>query len=293
METRNANLQPQPRVWFITGCSSGFGRVLAEAALAHGDRVIATARRLDQIADLSQRYNERCYVLPLDVTLPRQVHNAVEEGVAVFGQIDVLVNNAGYGLLGAVEEVEEDEIRREFETNVFGLLSVTRAVLPHMREQRRGTILNLSSVGGFSGFAGWGIYSASKFAVEGLSEALAQEVAPLGIHVTIVEPGYFRTNFGGSSMNATAREIPDYAPTSGQTRAYMAQISGHQPGDPARAAQAIIAVVESGHPPLRLVLGADALQRVRAKLASVTQELDAWEQTTINTAFEQEAPSPG
>ena len=293
MTTQESTTQSPRHVWFITGCSTGLGRALAEAVLAHGDRVIATARHQDQLQDLVTQYPADAHTISLDVTKADQVQAAVAEAIAAYGQIDILVNNAGFGLLGAIEEVEDQEVRREFDTNVFGLLAVTRAVLPHMRQRRRGHILNISSVGGFSGYAGWGIYSASKFAVEGLSEALAQEVAPLGMHVTIVEPGYFRTNFGGSSMVQTGHEISDYAPTSGRTRAYMSQISGHQPGDPARGAQAMIAAVESDQPPLHLVLGADALQRIRGKLAAVAQDVDAWESTTVNTAFASDTAPAG
>jgi NAD(P)-dependent dehydrogenase (short-subunit alcohol dehydrogenase family) len=283
----NENLsRATPRVWFVTGSSTGFGRGLAEAILVRGDRLVATARRPETLQDLSSRYPDRLVTLPLDTTSYEQSREAVARAIERFGRIDVLVNNAGYALVGAVEESEDEEVRRQFETNVFGTLNVTRAVLPCMRRQRRGHILMFSSVGGFTGSMGFGIYNASKFAIEGFSEALAQEVAPLGIHVTIVEPGYFRTDFGGRSLAVTQHEIEDYAQTSGRTRERMAQVSGRHPGDPALGAQAMIKVIDALNPPLRLVLGADALIRMRGKLASVARELDTWERTTIETAFE-------
>jgi NAD(P)-dependent dehydrogenase (short-subunit alcohol dehydrogenase family) len=244
------------RVWFITGSSTGFGRVLSEAVLSCGERLVATARRPEQLQKLVQQYPSQTVALPLDMTNQEQAQEAVAQAIQTFGRIDVLVNNAGYGLVGAVEEADDAEVRKQFETNVFGTLNVTRAVLPIMRQQQSGHILMLSSVGGFIGSVGFGIYNASKFAIEGFSEALAQEVAPLGISVTIVEPGYFRTDLAGHSLAYVQQEIEDYAQTSGRIRERMEQVNDHQPGDPARAAQTMIKAVESMTPPLRLVLGA-------------------------------------
>lgn len=275
----------ESRVWFITGTSTGFGRELAEEVLEHGDRVVATARDTDQVQEFEDNYPERARAVRLDVTDPEEVRAAVGAATDAFGRIDVLVNNAGYGYLGAVEEVEDEEIRRQFEVNLFGLLDVTRAVLPQMRSQRSGHIVNISSVGGFVGLPGFGIYNSTKFAVEGVSEALAAEVEPLGIHLTIVEPGPFRTDWAGRSLSS-APEIEDYAETAGSTREYIAEENGAQEGDPRLAARAMIKAVEDDEPPLRLPLGQDALDMIREKLDSVRQETDAWEKTTVETSFE-------
>jgi NAD(P)-dependent dehydrogenase (short-subunit alcohol dehydrogenase family) len=274
------------RVWFITGCSTGFGRALADAVLARGDQVVVTARDVARVTDFQERAPQQVLAVALDVKQPDSVRAAVNAAIERFGRIDVLVNNAGYGLLGAIEELTDDEIRNQFQTNVFGLFDVTRAVLPHMRNSRRGHILNTSSLGGFVGTPGFGVYSATKFAVEGFSEALAQEVAPLGIHVTIVEPGAFRTDWAGRSLVASSNVIEDYALSSGLSRQWIDENNGQQPGSPARAATAMISAVEAAQPPLRLVLGADALESIRGKLASVIKELNTWEETTRSTAFE-------
>ena len=276
------------RVWFITGSSTGFGRALAEAVIERGERVVATARHTEQVKDLVQRAPDRVLTVPLDVTDEDQARGAVSRAMKHFGQIDVLVNNAGYGLFGAIEEASAKEVRRQFETNVFGLLNVTRAVLPVMRAQHRGHILMLSSVGGVVSAWGSGIYNGSKFAVEGISEALAQQVGPLGIHVTLVEPGVFRTDFASRSLQWAQCEIEDYAQTRGLVRQFMEQINDQPIGEPALAAAAMIKIVEAPEPPLRLALGADALQMIRGKLASMAQELDAWEATTVATAFPSE-----
>jgi NAD(P)-dependent dehydrogenase (short-subunit alcohol dehydrogenase family) len=273
------------RVWFITGSSTGFGRALVEAVLAKGERVIATARKPEQLSELVNSYPDTVKAIRLDVTNRQEVDEAIHTGLKTFGRIDVLVNNAGYGLLGGIEEASDAEIRAQFETNLFGAINVMQAVLPQMRQQRAGHILNISSVGGFTGFAGFGIYNGTKFALEGISEALALEVASFGIHITIVEPGAFRTDWAGRSMVRAERIIEDYAQTTGQTRSWMDKEDGSQAGDPARAAVAMIEVVNAANPPLRLVLGADALERIRGKLQSVAQELDTWERTTVNTAF--------
>lgn len=276
----------QTKVWLITGSSTGFGRAIAEAVLAKGDRVIATARKPEQLGNLVDQYPETAKAVRLDVTNSQEIRDAIEIAIDSFGSIDVLVNNAGYGSFGAIEELSNEDIRHQFAVNFFGALDLTRGVLPLMRQKRSGHILNLSSVGGFTSFSGAGIYNATKFALEGLSEALATEVAPLGIKVTIVEPGAFRTDFSGRSLVVPDRQIDDYASTSGQFVKLAQDIDGKQPGDPIKAAEAMIQVVESDNPPLRLVLGADALGAIWDKLQSVREENSAWEEVTINTAFE-------
>jgi NAD(P)-dependent dehydrogenase (short-subunit alcohol dehydrogenase family) len=273
------------RTWFITGASTGFGRLLAEEVLKGGGKVIATARNRDKVADLEDKYPQRARALALDVTDAGQVDSAVTQAFAQFGRVDVLVNNAGYGLAGAIEEVSQTEFMPMFETNVFGLLQVTRAFLPHLRKQRSGHILNLSSIGGVVASPGMGFYNATKFAVEGISEALAAELAPLGIHVTIIEPGPFRTDFLGRSGVVAKGRIADYDGTAGIMRKYFAENDGKQRGDPVRAAQAMMQVVESPDPPLRLLLGANALQRLRAKLDNWRKEISAWEQVTVGADF--------
>ena len=224
------------KTWFITGASRGFGALITEAVLATGDAVVATARDSSPIAD-----RPRLIKLPLDVTNEAQARDAAARAIENFGSIDVLVNNAGYGLLGAVEEASAAETGQVFATNVFGLLNVTRAVLPYMRARRCGHIVNMSSVGGYAAYPGWGIYCATKFAVEGISEALSIELAPLGIHATVVEPGYFRTDFlSAQSLRSTTETIEDYVDTVGEMRTFAAAADHHQPGDPQRLAQAIV-----------------------------------------------------
>lgn len=273
------------RTWFITGASTGFGRILAEEVLKTGGKVVATARKPEQVADLEKQYPDRAKALKLDVTDPAQVDAAVTNSIAQFGKIDVLVNNAGYGLAGAIEEATDEEFLPVFETNVLGLIRVTRAFLPHFRKQRSGSIVNLSSIGGLIGSSGWGYYNASKFAVEGFSEALAAELAPLGIHVTIVEPGPFRTDFLGRSGVEAKERIADYDATAGKTRQYFHEQAGKQPGDPVRAVHAIIQAAESPKPPLHLVLGAMALQRMRGKLDQWKMDLDTWQSITLGADF--------
>lgn len=279
----------QTKVWLITGSSSGFGRALAEAVLERGDRLIATARKPEQLNDLIEAFPNTAKAVRLDVTSRQEVDDAIDTALSTFGQIDILVNNAGYGLLGAIEEVSDSEVRTQVETNFFGALKMMQAVLPHMRNRRAGHILNVSSVGGFNGFAGFGIYNATKFALEGASEALALEVAPFNINITIIEPGSFRTDWAGRSLNRSATQIEDYAESSGETRNWMDKEDGNQQGDPAKAATAMIEAVNSSQPPLRLVLGSDALEIIRNKIDSVSQELDRWETTTVNTAFPEPA----
>jgi len=264
-------------VWFVTGASRGLGAEIARVALAAGHEVVATARDRMAIPAAS-------LALALDVTDKAQAAAAVEAAVARFGRIDVLVNNAGHGLLGAVEETSDEEVRAVFETNVFGLLNVTRAVLPVMRHQRAGHVLNMSSVGGFTQGAGWGVYGATKFAVEGLSEALHFELAPLGVHVTVVEPGLFRTDFlDPSSLRLTEAEIGDYAGTAGTMRGGAASWNHSQPGDPAKAAAVLLEVVASPNPPTRIQLGADSVARVEDKLRIVREELATWRARSLST----------
>lgn len=275
------------RVWLITGSSTGFGRTLAEAILDQGETVVLTARNPQQVEDLTAKFPDRTLAVQLDVTNPTEVREVVKQAIAYFGRIDVLVNNAGYGTLGAIEEVSDEDIRRQFETNVFGALDLTPTyLLPYLRQERSGYIINFSSVGGFVSFAGSGIYCSTKFALEGISEALAQEVAPLGIKVIIVEPGAFRTDFSGRSLVVSDTQIEDYEPVVGGMRQWVQDIDGQQPGDPKKAALAIIQAVKSDKPPLRLALGADAVNAIDAKLASVKAELDAWKKVAVDTAFE-------
>jgi NADP-dependent 3-hydroxy acid dehydrogenase YdfG len=273
------------RIWLITGSSTGFGRSLTEAVLKQGDRVVATARKPEQLEDLGQQYPETMKTVRLDVTRQREVREAVEIALSTFGRIDVLVNNAGYGTMGAIEEVSDEDIKHQFDTNLFGALNMIRAVLPTLRQQHSGHILNISSVGGMVSFAGTGIYCATKFALEAVSEALAQEVKPLGINVTIIEPGAFRTDFSGRSIVTPDQTIPDYAETSGKLIEWNQDINGNQPGDPEKAAAAMIQVVASEHPPLRLALGEDAIQGIEQKLQSVQDELETWKTISLNTAF--------
>jgi len=273
------------RVWFITGASRGFGALIAEAALAAGDAVVATARTPSTVTERLGSH-ERLLATRLDITNEAEAHQAAGEAVKKFGRIDILVNNAGYGLLGAVEEASDAEARKLFGTNVFGLLNVTRAVLPHMRRQRSGHIINLSSVGGYTGYPGWGVYGATKFAVEGISEALAGEVAPLGIKVTVVEPGFFRTDFlDETSLSRTALEIDDYSDSVGKTRAHAADANHGQRGDPRKLAQAFIRLVNAKNPPLRLPLGSDTVERIEAKNAFVAKELAEWRSVATSTDF--------
>ena len=268
-------------VWFITGCSSGFGRELTKLVLARGWRAVVTARDPRQVEALVAGYDGKALPLTLDVTDPAAVEAAVASATDAFGRIDVLVNNAGIGYFAAIEEGEDAAIRRMFEINVFGLTHLTQVVLPLMRRQRSGHIVNFSSIGGLCAYPALGFYNATKFAVEGLSEALAKEVAPLGIKVLLVEPSGFRTDWAGRSAAESAREIADYAATAGATRREVRESSGHQPGDPRLAALAIVEAVQSAHPPLRLLLGRDALLAARGKLDELKNEFAAWERVTL------------
>jgi len=272
------------RVWFITGCSKGLGEALVREVLARGERAVVTARRLDSVQRFEQEFPKQALALRLDVTQPDSVQEAVAQAINRMGRIDVLVNNAGYGVVGAVEEASDREVRDIFETNVMGLLSVTRAVLPHMRQRRAGHILNISSMTGLFAPPGFGLYSGTKFAVEGLSEAMAAEVKPLGIRVTLVEPGPFRTSFRGGVVFA-ATVLPDYDTTVGSVRKTMAEPGGKQPGNPALAAKVMAEVVDAANPPLRLPLGQIAITQIRKKLASVERDVAEWEKVTAATSF--------
>ena len=276
-------------VWFITGASRGFGLEMTRAALQRGDAVVAAARRPREVESELGRH-ERLLAVELDVTHEKQAQSAVDAALARFGQIDILVNNAGRGLLGAVEEASPEEIRSVFAVNVEGLLSVTRAVLPSMRERRSGRILNISSIGGFDARPGWGIYGATKFAVEGLSEALRGELLPLGIYVTIIEPGAFRTDFlDASSLGRAQRRIEDYNGVVGAIRQWADTTNHEQPGDPAKGAAAMVEIATLADPPLRLQLGTDSIARVEAKLAGVRNELAKWRKLAESTDGE---PAP-
>ena len=264
------------KVWLVTGASTGFGRELVESLLSNGAQVVATARKVEGLQALGAKYPETALVAAMDVTDQKQVDAVVELAVKSFGGIDVLVNNAGYGMVGAVEESGEEEFRPMFETNVFGLIRVTQAVLPQMREQGSGHIVNLSSIGGLVATPGFGLYNATKFAVEGLSEALAQEVKPLGISVTIVEPGPFRTKFLGKAGGEAKKKIPAYDQTAGKMRAYFTEQDGKQPGDPQKAVEAIVKAVESGASAAAFaVWGRARLPRVKGKIEALEKDLAA------------------
>jgi NAD(P)-dependent dehydrogenase (short-subunit alcohol dehydrogenase family) len=277
--------QSNHRVWFITGTSQGFGRELVRAALHRGDSVIATSRNPRAVAAAFSEAADRLLTASMDLRDAAQISSLVERAIARFGRIDVLVNNAGYGVTGAVEEASETQIADIYDTNVFGLLRVTRAVLPYLRKQHSGHIVNLSSIGGLTGMPGWGIYNSTKFAVEGLSEALAAELAPLGIGVTIVEPGPFRTDFLGGSLEKAAHVLPDYEVTAGKTRAGAVERNGKQLGDPAAAADAIVQAVTSPDPPLHLLLGKFAYERFHQKLDAFRSEMESWRELTLATDF--------
>lgn len=272
-------------VWFITGCSTGFGRELAKLVLARGWRAVVTARDASKVVDIAAGPDDRALILPLDVTRRAQIDEVVAQAKQRFGRIDALVNNAGYGYLAAIEEGEDEAVRAMFETNVFGLVDMTKAVLPIMREQGSGLIVNISSIGGITSFAATGYYHGTKYAVEGISESLAIEVKPLGIDVLIVEPGPFRTNWAGPSIKQSATRINAYASTAGERRKQTETRSGSQAGDPVRGAQAIIDAALSDTPPLRLLLGRTALELARKKLDLLRNDFDTWESTTIAADF--------
>jgi NAD(P)-dependent dehydrogenase (short-subunit alcohol dehydrogenase family) len=275
------------KVWFITGCSTGFGRELAKYVLQQGYKAVVTARNIADIEDIVAG-QDNALAVRLDVTKPEEIAASVKEAIGRFGHIDVLVNNAGIGYFGAIEESEEEEVRRMFEINFFGLSNMIREVLPHMRRQRSGHILNVASIGGLVSFPAVGFYNATKYAVDGLSESLLKEVAPLGIKVTIIAPSGFRTDWAGRSAKNSRIAIDDYATTAGANKDSIRGYSGNQPGDPVRAAKAMVKAVESKDPPLRLLLGAAALKNARLKLDSLRKDFDTWEQTSLAADYPKE-----
>jgi NAD(P)-dependent dehydrogenase (short-subunit alcohol dehydrogenase family) len=273
--------------WLITGCSTGLGRALAQTVLAHGHNAVVTARNVNAVKDIAADFPGTALALPLDVTDKEQISSAVQQAQARFGGIDVLVNNAGYGYRAAVEEADDGDIRQLFDTNLFGAVDMIKAVLPDMRAKRAGAILNISSIGARISPAGSGYYSATKAALEGLSGSLHKELQPLGISVTAIEPGAFRTDFAGRSLTQSATAIPDYAETAGKRRKENDTVHGTQPGDPGKAAEAIIAVVESPNPPSLLVLGQDAYGAFAAVADAQRAELDQWRELSLSTGIDE------
>jgi NAD(P)-dependent dehydrogenase (short-subunit alcohol dehydrogenase family) len=285
LNTKNSISGADSRVWLITGASSGLGRALAEAVLARGERAVVAARTAEALAEFESRHPGAAVASALDVTRPGAVRAAVDTGVARFGRIDVVVNCAGYGLFGALEELSDDELRAGFDTNVFGSLNVTRAALPHMRRQRSGHIVQISSLEGIApAVAGESAYAGTKFAVEGIAEGLAKDVAHLGIRVTIVEPGPLRTDFA-SGARVTPPQSEHYAESVGAALEWFEEVAGRQPNDPRRVAEAIIVAVEADEPPLRLVLGEEAIGAVREKLEAQRQELETWADLGVRTTM--------
>jgi NAD(P)-dependent dehydrogenase (short-subunit alcohol dehydrogenase family) len=281
-EEKSEKMKKQ-KVWFITGASGGMGVEITRAALASGDKVVATVRSkpdiFKQIGD-----NENLFVTSLDVTNENQAKAAAKEAIDEFGCIDILVNNAGYGLLSAAEEASDEELRKIYDVNVFGLLNVTRAILPYMRKQGSGHIINISSGGGLSGYIGWGVYGSTKFAVEGLTEAMALELAPLGIYATAVAPGFFRTNFLDSTALIRSKNvIDDYSATVGEMRNFATQLNKKQPGDPKKLAQAFIKLANAEKPPVHLPLGKDCLDQFRIKIKNFEKDVDEWYDVIIGT----------
>lgn len=270
------------QVWFITGASRGFGRALVEDLLQRGDKVVATMRKTENISFHTS--SENLLILPLDVTDEMQSKEAAKKAVDYFGRIDVLVNNAGFGMMGAIEEITDIEARKTYDTNVFGLLNVTRAVLPYLRKERSGHIMNISSVGGLVGLSTWGIYGSTKFAVEGISEALSHEVTHLGIKVTSVAPGFFRTDFlDDSSLDTAPTQIADYNESVGQVRVAMKETNHNQPGDPIKAAKVMIDVAKTEHPPLHLMLGSDTLEYTKTKIEALVADMEDWKAYSEST----------
>ncbi|WP_255547507.1 oxidoreductase [Mucilaginibacter sp. dw_454] len=273
------------KVWLITGCSTGFGRELAKEVLKAGYRAGVASRKVEDVQDIVDEYPDTAIAVKLDVTDQTEIKSAVAQVNEKFGQIDVLVNNAGIGYFGAIEESEEDEVRRMFEINFWGLTHTTTEVLPLMRAKHSGHIVNIASIGGLVGFPGVGFYNATKFAVDGYSEALAKETAPLGIKVTVINPSGFRTDWAGRSANNSKIVIDDYKETAEANKQAIRGYSGSQPGDPVRAAKAIVKAVEAEHPPLHLLLGVAALKGARNKLDVLKKDYDAWEDTTTGADF--------
>lgn len=278
----------EQKIWLITGVSGGLGRALAREVADQGDVVIGTLRKGDQLVEFEKLVPGRTFAAQLDVNDHKHHDFVIQRIMDEFGRLDVLVNNAGYGLFGAIEEVSMEEARKQMETNFFSALALTQAVLPIMRNQRSGNIVQISSMAGFRAVAGMGLYNASKFALEGFSEALSQETAPLNIHVTLVEPGPFRTEWAGPSSTRAARSIADYENTAHQVIHRVTGYSGEQPGDPEKAAKAIILAVNNVKPPLRLPLGKVALDAIWMKLRSVEKNIVDWEEVCLNTSFDEE-----
>lgn len=273
------------KVWFITGASRGFGALIAKDALARGDKVVATARNPQTVIDALGSH-PNLLALKLDVTNEQAAIEAAEQSIKHFSRIDILVNNAGYGLLGAVEESGDQEVKDLFNTNVFGVLNVIRAVVPYMRKQASGHIINISSIGGYASYPGWGVYCATKFAVEALTESLAYELQPFGIKATTVEPGFFRTDFlDSTSLVSTKKNFAEYAETVGAMRDFAASANHAQPGDPTKLSKAILELVDSENPPLRLPLGSDTVQKITEKNQFVQKELDTWKDLAVSTDF--------
>lgn len=272
------------KIWFITGASRGFGFEITKAALAEGDKVVATVRSNPEKLMSALNNNENLFVTLLDVTNENNVIETAKQAIDKFGRIDVVVNNAGYGLLSAVEEASDIEVKNNYNTNVFGTLNVIRAVLPYMRKERSGHIINFSSVGGLRGSMGWGLYASTKFAIEGITEALAIELAPLKIYATAVEPGYFRTDFlETTSLTRTSNIIEDYAETVGKMREIATQVNKKQPGDPKKLAQAIIKLAYAQNPPVHLPLGKDTIKDYREKSLQFEREIEEWHDIIIGT----------
>ncbi len=273
------------KTWLITGCSTGLGRNMAKVLLENGENVAVTARNTDTVSDLYKEYPENALILPLDVTVQEEVDKAVEMTRDKFGRIDVLINNAGYGYRAAVEEGTDEDVQKLFDTNFFGAVRMIKAVLPYMRAQKEGTIVNISSVAAEYTMPGSGYYSASKCALEGLSDGLRKETEPLGIKVMVVEPGAFRTDFSGRSLTQSGKTIGDYEQTAGQRRIGVEKVDGTQPGDPYKAAQKIMEIVKAGNVPFRLILGRDAVEVVEDVLKQRTEELKKWKEFGSQTDF--------
>ncbi len=273
------------KVIFITGVSSGFGRDLAIEAAKAGHTVIGTVRKEEQLQQVNNLQQGKTFGYLLDVNNHEEVQEVIANVVDRFGKIDVLINNAGYGLMGAVEETSMEEARMQMETNFFGALAVTQAALPFMRKEKSGHIIQFSSIAGILSSPGLGLYNASKFALEGMSEALYLEVAPLGIRVTIVEPGPFRTKWAGGSMKFTKNIIEDYAATAGKVKDTITGYNGNQPGDPVKGAQAVLKIIDADKPPLRLVLGKVAVERAKSKINLLQKDFDEWEALSVSADF--------
>jgi NAD(P)-dependent dehydrogenase (short-subunit alcohol dehydrogenase family) len=273
------------KTWLITGCSSGLGRALAEEVLKDGYNAVITSRNSDDIQDLASRYPENALAISLDITVATQIETVIKQAEEKFGSIDVLVNNAGYGYRGAVEEGDETDVRKLFDTMFFGTVKMIQAILPGMRSRKSGTIMNLSSIGGRFAAAGSGYYSGAKFAIEGMSDALRKEVGPLGIKVIVIEPGAFRTDFAGRSLVGAKKTIEDYSETVGPRRKENDKTHGTQPGDPEKAARAIINIQENENVPFRLLLGRDAIELTSKELAAQIKEIEDWKEISLSTDF--------